>query len=748
MLNNGSIVTTAPIPDITETNVEAGATTEDGAGHPTKLRPPQESTSATVLSVIPYVLAIFLSAFLLFQVEPIIARYILPWFGGTPAVWTTCMLFFQVFLLGGYAYAHLLASHFSPRYQAIIHLGLVVCSLSFLPITPGESWKPDGHENPMLAIVLLLLVTIGVPFLLVSASGPLLQHWFNRVHPTVSPYRLYAVSNLGSLLGLVSYPFFIEPQLGLRAQTVFWSIGYGLYTLLCVWGARPLFRLATRNHSLSNPGHGSGHKPRLSETLLTLSLAACGSVVLLASTNQICRDIAVIPFLWVLPLSLYLISFILCFDHPRWYNRQVWVPMLLASLSAVVYLLHQDYAEKEMDVYLQISIYSAALFACCMACHGELVHLKPSARYLTVFYLMIALGGALGGVFVNLVAPVLFKGYWEYHISLVATMILLGVCLHRTGESRWSPSVVWSGRMLWIGGIAALGGFLGLHIQEQQANTILTQRNFYGVLRVLETNRGTKSATRFLHHGRISHGRQFLDPERHTYPTAYYGPFSGISLAISRHPRQLKLNNSEDRARQGGLYVGNIGLGVGTIAAYARPGDTYRFYEINPDVDRIAREYFTYLNNAKGVQQVVIGDGRRSLERELAEDNRRPFDILAVDAFSGDGIPVHLLTREAFALYWEHLQSDGILALHITNLHFDFSPVIRALARESGKKALWIKDMSDRERGGNQSDWVLVTSNQVFLKDPFVNFRISPWSTLDEILWTDDYSNLFQVVAP
>jgi len=698
--------------------------------------------------MVPYVFAIFLSAFLLFQVEPIIARYILPWFGGTPAVWTTCMLFFQVFLLIGYGYAHLLASHLSPRSQALVHLSLVACSLVFLPVTPGDSWKPDGHENPMLAIVLLLLATIGVPFLLVSASGPLLQYWFNRIHPSVSPYRLYALSNLGSLLGLVSYPFLIEPQLGLRTQTIFWSAGYGLYGLMCVWGAMPLFRMTTRNSSSEISNHLPGKKPSLADNLLTLSLAACGSIVLLASTNQICRDIAVIPFLWILPLSLYLISFILCFDHPRWYNRRVWVPVLLLSLSAVVYLLHQDYAETEINVYLQIFIYSSALFACCMACHGELVRLKPPPRYLTSFYLMIALGGALGGVFVNLVAPVLFKGYWEFHLGLVATLVLLSLCLYRTRELTRSPLWLWSGGIFWLGCMVALTAFLSLHIQDQQAHTILTKRNFYGVLRVNEADVGTEFASRFLYHGRISHGRQFLASGMQSYPTAYYGPFSGISLAISRHPQQLRLNKLENRTRQEGLHVGNIGLGVGTIAAYSKPGDIYRFYEINPDVERIARQYFTYLKDAKGTQQVVLGDGRMALERELGATTRQPFDILAVDAFSGDGIPVHLLTKEAFAVYWKHLQPDGILVIHITNRHFDFSPVVRALAREFGKRPLLIKDMSDRERGNNYSEWILVTSNQTFLKDPFVNFRVAPWPTLSEILWTDDYSNLFQVVAP
>jgi len=660
------------------------------------------------------------------------------------------MLFFQVFLLGGYAYAHLLATYLSPRYQAILHLSLVVCSLVFLPITPGDTWKPEGNENPMLAIVLLLLVTIGAPFLLVSASGPLLQHWFNRIHPTLSPYRLYALSNLGSLLGLISYPFFVEPQLGLSRQTFLWSTGYGLYVVIVAWSAITLFRFATRNGSSENSGYLAGTKLRLPERLLTLALAACGSVVLLASTNQICRDIAVIPFLWVLPLSLYLISFILCFDHPRWYDRRVWIPVLLTSLSAVVYLLHQDYGDVEMNLYLQIFIYSAALFACCMACHGELVRLKPSAEYLTSFYFMVALGGALGGVFVNLAAPLFFKGYWEFHLGLVATLILLGLCLFRTMEPLRSPLVLWSGRILWIGGIGVLVGFLGLHIQEQQERNILTKRNFYGVLRVNEVDVGKKFATRFLYHGRITHGEQFLTPQLRSYPRAYYGPKSGISLAIRRHPQYFNLNNREDKAQQGGLHVGNIGLGVGTIAAYSRPGDTYRFYEINPDVDRIAREYFTYLKDAKGTHQVVLGDGRISLERELVNNNRQQFDVLAVDAFSGDGIPIHLLTREAFALYLEHLQPGGILALHITNYHFDFSPVIRALARELGKQAVWIKDSGDKQRGNYQSDWVLVTSNKTFLKDPFVYSRIEPWPTLRhrEILWTDDYSNLFGVVAP
>ena len=603
----------------------------------------------------------------------------------------------------------------------------------------------------MLVIVLLLSVTIGIPFLVVSASGPLLQHWLSLARPSFSPYRLYALSNFGSFLGLISYPFFVEPRLGLRNQTILWSVGYALYALICVWCAMPLFQHRNRIQSSANFSEPIDSAPRRPEQILILALAACGSLVLLASTNQICRDIAVIPFLWVLPLSLYLTSFIVCFGYPRVYNRYLWTPVLLISLSAVVYLLHQDYADQETDLYLQIVIYSASLFACCMACHGELFRLKPSAQHLTSYYLMIALGGALGGMFVNLIAPVLFKGYWEYHGGLVATVALLGICVFWKIETPRSPLILLSGKLIWVGTIIALMGVLILHIQDQEKDSVLTKRNFYGILRVTETDKGTEFASRALYHGRITHGEQFLIPQLRPYPRAYYGPTSGVSLAINRHPQQfIGWNNPNAAPQERGMHIGAIGLGVGTIATYARPEDIYRFYEINPDVDRVAREYFNYLKDSKGKTSVIIGDGRISLERELRDQDRPKFDIIVVDAFSGDAIPMHLLTREAFALYWIHLKPTGILALHITNNHLDFSPVVRALSREIGKEAVWIKDFGNQERGTYYSDWYLVTNNQIFLNDPFVLGRIEPWPTLTprEILWTDDYSNLFQIVTP
>ena len=719
-----------------------------------------KESSGNIASFLPYGLAIFLSAFLLFQVEPIIARYILPWFGGGPAIWTTCMLFFQLLLLVGYSYAHLLAINFSPKHQILVHLSLVVVSLLFLPITPSDSWKPVGDDNPMLVILLLLSVTIGGPFLLISASGPLLQHWFSRAHPTLSPYRLYALSNVGSLLGLLSYPFWVEPHLSLGTQTLLWSAGYVLYALMTTWGAIQLFRLPTKIISSANSTSPPAERPPFFNKLLMILLSACGSLVLLASTNQICRDVAVIPFLWVFPLSLYLLSFILCFDHPRWYHRGFWTPFLFVSLSFVVFLLGHDYGEEELNLSLQIVLYSAALFGCCMVCHGELVRLKPPTTYLTSFYLMIALGGALGGLFVNLVAPVLFNGYWEFHAGLIATVVLLGICVFHSPDHCPSVTIRVLATVLWMGWIGLLITFLWAHIQEQQVSSILTQRNFYGVLRVYEEDMDTPYASRSLYHGRISHGAQFLNPPLRSRPRTYYGPDSGISWAIRHHPHQLHGQNLAEHDSPRPFNVGIIGLGVGTIAAFSRPGDSYRFYEIDPDVVEIATTHFTYLGEGQGKQQVILGDGRISLEREFRNHERQQFDVLAIDAFSSDAIPIHLLTKEAFALYWEHLNNEGILAVNISNRHLDLSPVVRVLARELGKEAVWIEDLgedwdeenndSEREFPGTYgNDWVLVTSNHSFLHAPEVVDRIEPWptNTPREILWTDDYSNLFEVIS-
>lgn len=687
--------------------------------------------------VIPFAVGVLTSAYLLFQVQPMIARQILPWYGGSPAVWTTCMLFFQVSLLAGYLYTHLLAKWLRPRRQVVLHLALLGLSLLSLPIAPDEAWKPSGAENPMLSILRLLTGTVGFPYVLLSASAPLLQHWFSRVSPESSPYRLYAVSNLGSLLGLLLYPFVVEPALSLRSQSWGWSAGYGLFALVCAWSASPLLR---HDPGGANPGATTSRRDPLrpGQRLLWLALAACGSVMLLAITNQVCLDVAVVPFLWVAPLSLYLLSFIISFDAAKWYNRSFWVPLLAASVVLVVILLHRDYADTEWPLLLQIAIYLSALFVCCMVCHGELARRKPHASRLTSFYLMVALGGALGGVFVNLVAPLVFDGYWELHLGLVATVVLFGVCA-LWGETGWDAGpYVPAFRTAW--GLAVLGLAIPLwmHRAEQTDSSIVTRRSFYGVLNVYEFEVDEPQHHYSLYHGRINHGMQFRRGRYRFLPTTYYDFDSGIGVAIGLHPRR----------RTGPLKVGVIGLGVGTIAAFGRSGDEFLFYEINPEVQRLAEEYFSYLSDTSGDNRVVLGDGRISLERELRESGSRRFDVLALDAFSGDGVPVHLLTREAFELYWRHLRPDGILAVHMTSLHFDLSDPTRVLARELGKQALLVTDEGERFYD-DSSDWVLLTSNRRFLADPALPDLLRRWprATPREIRWTDDFSNLLSVLV-
>ena len=693
-----------------------------------------------------FILAIFLSAFLLFQVQPIIARYILPWYGGSPAVWTTCMLFFQVGLLVGYTYAHLLVSRLRdrPRWQAGIHLAILGISILVLPITPPDSLKPTGAEiSPVGGIVRLLFFTVGLPYVVISASGPLLQHWFVSVAKGKSPYRLYAVSNFGSLLGLLTYPLFFEPNLRLGQQTGLWSGAYGVYALLacvCAWMFVKSPTVGSEDDTVTDTAIPP--RPPGLDRILWVALAACGSLLLLAITNQMCQDVAVVPFLWVLPLSLYLTTFIVAFDHARWYFRPFWIPLATVSIAALVYLLNQDFAESELHILVQIAIYAVALFAGCMVCHGEMVRLKPHPRYLTLFYLAVSLGGALGGVFVGLVAPRIFSSYWELHTGLVAVAGLAGFCLFRDlRRSKVRPVYVNAGGAFWIAGIITMGFFLGMHISDVREDAIRTIRGFYGVLRVYEGDVQTEDHWRALYHGRISHGRQFLNEQYRRSPFTYYGEESGPGILFRYHP------NRRDLARPLPIKFGVVGLGIGTLAAFAEAGDTVRIYEINSQVEDLARSYFTYLEDCEGDESVVLGDARILLEQELATGGNQQFDVLFVDAFSGDSIPIHLLTREAIDLYFSHLKINGVLLVHITNLHLDLSAPVRTLARELGKETLLIEH--DPEFWDEYySRWVLITDNRELLDAIETDDWSTPWESAAsrEILWTDDYCNLLQVI--
>ncbi len=707
-------------------------------------------------SGISFALTIFVSSFFLFQIQPIIARYILPWYGGSPTVWSTCMLFFQLGLLAGYIYAHVLARYLKQRQQVVLHVFLLLLSLLSLPITPDPALKPIGGDDPVWGIIRLLLFTVGAPYVLISSTGPLLQHWYRVKYADRSPYRLYALSNLGSLLGLISYPFLVEPNMVLGTQTFFWSCGYLVFFAACLWSGSSFFRGKRGKRgkkgsasSLSSEKVTSAsdveQAPAPARPLLWLGLSACASVLFLAVTSKITQDVSVIPFLWVVPLSLYLCTLIIAFDSPRWYRRRFWIPAFLFSCALLTSLLHPD---TELDILWTISFYSLALFCIAMACHGELARSKPPADQLTYFYLMTSLGGALGGVFVSFIATKVFSAYWELQVGIGAALLLVGYTLFRLSgkrTARWYRPAqgAWGIYTLVIVSFL-LGGMF-----EMEEEALITRRNFYGVLRVYEQDKGAVSYRRKLYNGQINHGLQLLHPLAKDYIVSYYSAESGLGLAFRYHSkRQLEGERAEEIGQDRNLQVGVIGLGIGVIASWGEPGDSFRFYEINPEVVRVADEFFTVLKESKSATEVVVGDGRISLERELAAQGSMQFDILAVDAFSGDAVPIHLLTKEAFELYFKHLRPDGILALHISNRHINLKPVVYSLSKRMGIPALLIKHTRRPEAFIKGSEWVLMTRNQEFLNAPEVFYALSLWppETRDDIIWTDDYSSLVNVL--
>jgi hypothetical protein len=698
-------------------------------------------------STVPYALTIFIGAFLLFQVQPILGKFMLPWFGGGPTVWTACMLFFQLVLLCGYTYSHLVVRYLSPGKQAVLHMLLLFVALAFLPIIPDTDWKPVGAEIPVFRILVLLGITVGPAYLLLSSTGPLLQRWFSWHSAGTSPYRLYALSNLGSMLGLLTYPLVLEPLYGLQFQAWLWSTCFVVFVLSSGWCALGMFRTrAAAGHAPSpSPALEPGPvatRSTLQEKLLWLGLSACGSLLLLATTNQMTQDIAPTPFLWVLPLLLYLLSFIITFDNARWYDRRIWVPLfgicLMAAAGVLLYSLR-------VHLLLQIATYALTLFAGCMILHGELVRLKPDPRQLTGFYLFIAGGGALGGLSVSLVAPTVFDDYWEYHLGLLATVLLFGCCLFRD-----SSTPLHRGRRPWawaiaISGIVALAAYVGSGLKADYSNAILTQRNFYGVLGVYESGVGTSDWHRELWHGNVKHGEQVLSNARRREPTSYFSRMGGLNVAIKYYSL---IQDNRDPGGVPPLHMGAVGLGVGTMAAYGKSGDHIRMYEINPDVIDIAHEYFTFLEDSPAAIDIILGDARLSLEAELDQGGPQGFDILVLDAFNSDSIPVHLLTREAFDLYWQHMQPGGVIAVHISAVHLDLAPVIRGLTSNSGKAALRIINYGQREAHSGWSDWILVSDNPEFINNLQVQLRVTPPSAElpPEIEWTDDYSNLLQIL--
>jgi hypothetical protein len=668
-----------------------------------------------------YAATILLSAFLLFQVQPMLAKFILPWFGGSAAVWSAALLFFQLVLLGGYLYAHCLVRYLRPRAQVGLHVLLLTASLATLPIIPKNYWETAASGDPTSRILLLLAATVGLPYMLLSATSPLLQAWFVRTHTGSIPYRLFALSNFGSMLALLSYPTLVEPRLTLGTQARMWSIAYAAFAIACAWTGWK----SREGWAVAASESEDAPAPPASTIALWIGLAACASTLLLAVTSHLTQNVAPIPMLWIAPLSLYLLSFIICFENVRLYNRIVFLPLLAVSLGLLVYgdFLYEN--NRELNRF--IPALCGALFVCCMVSHGELARRKPHPRYLTLFYLTVAAGGAIGGLFVALAAPRVFNDYWELPIAMLAIVALVACVL-------WNPP---RGRIQIRAAMLAITiGFaiyLGYAETKKERQYVLSARNFYGVMRVRDDpEKQYYAARRVLIHGTISHGTQLLRPGGDRIATSYFGKYSGVARAIAA------------KGAAGPIRIGVIGLGAGVTATLARAGDTLHYYEINPLVVDFAYRDFGFLRACPANPQVTLGDARLVLNALPSES----LDVMVLDAFSSDSIPVHLLTREAFAIYLRHLKPDAAMVIHISNRFLDLEPVVAQAAKEIGWPGMTVVDDGGDENYYSASTWVVLSRSATIFKhanfqDEFVdavrgrpNFRA----------WTDDYSNIIQIL--
>lgn len=667
---------------------------------------------------------VFLSAFLLFQIQPMIGKMILPWFGGASSVWSTCMLFFQVVLLLGYVYAHWLLKRFSPRRAAAVHSVVLAASLFALPIAANPSWKPVPGSSPSLRILGLLAVTVGLPYFAVSTTSSLVQAWYARAHGGAAPYRLFALSNLASILALLTYPWLVEPSLTTRAQAGIWSAGYGCFALLCATTAWIAGQARAPAPNAPEGEIDCDEPPPIRTRVLWAALAACASILLLSATTFLTQDVGAIPFLWIVPLAIYLLSFILCFNAEWMYQRWIYVPWAIAGLAITAYRLHPS--GWRAPVVPTLWILTLSLFGTCMFCHGELVRRKPLARFLTGFYVAVALGGAAGGLFVGLLAPNVFNAYYEFPIGLAMCAALLLILIPRPARF---PRL-WSGAAGVL--FATYTVYLGMGVRQGIHNYRVVERNFYGQLRVLQRGQpGEEDASRVLLHGLIDHGEQMLNEEDRRKPITYFCPESGIGRLMSTRPAVPQ-------------RVGVMGMGCGTLAAYGRRGDTYRIYEINSLVPGIAQTQFTYLSDSPARIEIALGDARLSLEREPDQQ----FDVLVMDAFSGDSVPVHLITREAFQMYSRHLKPGGVIAVNITNNYLDLRPVIERAASSLGKVALVYQFVPDDD------DELCYKSTWTLIADPSIRRTMPGLVQAGEILsprpgfrmWTDDYSSLWGIL--
>ena len=694
-----------------------------------------------------FIASAFASAFLIFLVQPMVGKRIIPWFGGAPGTWMVCLAFYQVTLFLGYAYAHGLMQLARPSIQFCTHALLVVAALCALPVLPGPHWAPEGPSAPITSILAMMTASVALPFLTLAATGPLVQAWFARIFPGRSPYPLYAVSNAGSLLGLIGYPFLIEPNLSLRLTGTLWAFAFaatGLGVLACA-----LLAFRRGADPRQTPGSRESRDAALMSPhiLLWLALSGTAVVILMGVTNKLCIDIASVPFLWALPLAVYLLTFILCFGFERSYHR---VPYLAAA-AAILLVLDSETGwlrDAAHSLQGQIALYCLLLFAACMVMHGELHRLRPAPRSLTIYYLCISGGGALGGTFVGILAPTLFDGFHELPLG-IGLAWLLALAAWRVDAKGWLRSGSPRWHWLLVGGLSAL---VLLHSGREafgrDDSLLYQERNFFGLLRVSESGEPKQHR---LFNGTTLHGVQFRDrPADRRLGTSYYGSATGIAAA---------LDPGRDREAR---RVGLVGLGVGTLAVYGREGDLFRFYEVDPAVIRLAADddFFSFLGESQAAIEIVPGDARLSLMAEYRTGDAPGFDVLVLDAFSSASIPVHLLTREAFQIYDAALDQKGVIAVHISNHHFEIWPLIARLGRELGMLTLRVRTAPAPRYQSQYAVWCFLSHDKAKIQaliataaeraktmkiPPPVFVIVRPDTPLPENvqIWTDDYSDLF-----
>ena len=718
-------------------------------------------------------IAVFLSASLLFLVEPMFARMVLPKIGGAPAVWNTCVVFYQLALLGGYGYAHLLASRATSRVQVIVHLAVLLTAIVVLPLHVDAAWVPPVSENPAGAVMLLLLRSLGLPFFALAASGPLLQRWSVSRRGATDPYTLYAASNAGSLVALLAYPFAIEPALRLQQQAAMWSVGYGLFVALAGACGYMLVRTPSvaRAGTAAAPAASTPSDERWQERLEWLALALVPSSLMLSVTTFISTDIAAIPLLWIVPLAIYLLTLIVAFaDRQVIPRRAIDIGFPMSVIAIVMLALGGN---SMLPIRIVIPAHMAAFAIVALACHRALAARRPESARLTEFYLWVAAGGAAGGLFNTLIAPRLFVTPLEYPLTAIATcllfpavgaspatrsrvalrvattlvpvtlLVVLTLAVRAIASWTTLPTLLKYGLgggpalvaclMLWRSpvrlGLALATVFLaGSFLERDDRITLHIERTFFGVHRVT-----FDGENRVLMSGTTNHGAQSAKPEMKCEPVTYYARRSPIGKVF------------DTVSQSSTARFGVVGLGTASLAGYARPGQSWTFFEINPAVERLARDpsYFSYLSDCAPQAQVVLGDARLSLER-LPDSS---FDLLVLDAFSSDAIPVHLLTREALQIYFTKLAPGGILALHVSNRYLDLSPVVAALARDLQLvTAMQYYRPRDEDYAWNAqvstTRWIVAARQASDIEELTRGSDWRPLPMTEASLWTDDYSNV------